>query len=59
MINVDLSIVEGVVYGLMGFNGVGKIILICMLAIVEEFIKGEIYLFGDCLVVGVDNLCIK
>ncbi|WLT39710.1 ABC transporter ATP-binding protein [Synechocystis sp. B12] len=57
--NVDLSIAEGAVYGLMGPNGAGKTTLIRMLATAEEPTRGEIYLFGDRLVAGADNLRIK
>lgn len=57
--NVDLSIAEGAVYGLMGPNGAGKTTLIRMLATAEEPTKGEIYLFGDRLVAGADNLRIN
>ena len=57
--NVDLTIAEGAVYGLMGPNGAGKTTLIRMLATAEEPTRGEIYLFGDRLVAGADNLRIK
>ncbi|MBD2652634.1 ABC transporter ATP-binding protein [Synechocystis sp. FACHB-383] len=57
--NVDLTIAEGSVYGLIGPNGAGKTTLIRMLATAEEPTRGEIYLFGDRLVAGADNLRIK
>lgn len=57
--NVDLSIAEGAVYGLMGPNGAGKTTLIRMLATAEEPTKGEILFIWRSPVAGADNLRIK
>ena len=56
---MDLSISEGAVYGLIGPNGAGKTTLIRMLATVEDPTRGEIFLFGERLLAGEDNLQIK
>jgi ABC-2 type transport system ATP-binding protein len=57
--NVDLEVAEGAVYGLIGPNGAGKTTLMRLLAMAEEATTGEIFLFGDRLMPGEDNLRLK
>jgi len=57
--NVNLEIRSGEVYGLIGPNGAGKTTLIKMLACMEEPTIGEIYLYGDRLLLSSPNLRLK
>lgn len=46
LIDVFLNVILGEVYVLIGFNGVGKIILICMLIGFVFFMWGEVCIMG-------------
>ena len=57
--HVNLEIKSGEVYGLIGPNGAGKTTLIKMLACMEEPSIGEVYLYGDRLLLNEPNLRLK